>query len=43
MYIYMFRVPLVLLEQVVLLEFRDSLACLVLEEIVVPLVVLVLL
>lgn len=38
----MFRVLLVLLEPVVLLDFRDSLVCLVLEEIVVHLVVLVL-
>lgn len=37
-----FRVLLVLLEPVVLLDFRDSLVCLVLEEIVVHLVVLVL-
>lgn len=37
-----FRDPLVLLEQPVLLDFRDSLVCLVLEEIVVHLVVLVL-
>lgn len=37
-----FRDLLVLLEQPVLLDFRDSLVCLVLEEIVVHLVVLVL-
>lgn len=36
-----FRVPLVLLELLVLLDFRDSLVCLVLEEIVVHLVLLV--
>lgn len=36
-----FRVFLVLLDPLVLLDFRDSLVCLVLEEIVVPLVVLV--
>lgn len=35
----MFRVLLVLLEPVVLLDFKDSLVCLVLEEIVVLLVV----
>lgn len=39
----MFRVLLVLLEPVVLLDFKDSLVCLVLEEIVVLLVVLVVL
>ena len=38
-----FRVLLVLLVPVVLLDFRDSLVCLVLEEIVVHLVVLVVL
>lgn len=37
----LFRVLLVLLEPLVLLDFRDSLVCLVLEEIVVHLVVLV--
>lgn len=37
-----FRVFLVLLDPLVLLDFRDSLVCLVLEEIVVPLVVLAL-
>lgn len=37
----LFRVLLVLLERLVLLDFRDSLVCLVLEEIVVHLVVLV--
>lgn len=36
------RVLLELLEAVVLLDFKDLLVCLVLEEIVVPLVVLVL-
>lgn len=36
-----FRVLLVLLELLVLLDFRDSLVCLVLEEIVVHLVLLV--
>lgn len=35
----MFRVLLVLLEPVVLLDFKDSLVCLVLEEIVDLLVV----
>lgn len=34
------RVLLVFLEPLVLLDFRDSLVCLVLEEIVVPLVAL---
>lgn len=34
------RVLLVLLEPLVLLDFKDSLVCLVLEEIVVPLVAL---
>ena len=38
-----FRAHLVLLEQVVLLDFKDSLVCLVLEEIVVQVVLLVLL
>lgn len=38
----LFRVLVVLLELLDLLEFLDSLVCLALEEIVVPLVVLVL-
>lgn len=42
MWCYCIRVFLVLLEPLVLLDFRDSLVCLVLEEIVVPLVVLAL-